>query len=67
VHLRDPMGRNVAWRQRAPTGARPTTTWRQARVRDPHIIAVLDTPPGAYQVVVGLYNEADGSRSLPGQ
>jgi uncharacterized membrane protein len=61
VHLRDRTGRTVAQADHIPSEALvalPTSTWREGEiVPDVSYLRVpADTPPGEYQLLVGLYN-----------
>jgi len=61
VHLRDRTGRTVAQADHIPSEALvalPTSTWREGEiVPDVSYLQVpADTPPGEYQLLVGLYN-----------
>ncbi len=65
VHLVDANGKLVAQRDAEPQrGAYPTSFWDAGEiVADGYEIAIpRDTPPGEYQVRVGLYRAADGMR-----
>jgi hypothetical protein len=58
---------NALWGQRdsEPSGGlRPTTTWQPGEtIQDNYGLPVLaGTPPGSYQIEVGLYRLEDGSR-----
>lgn len=69
VHVVDAQGRLVAQRDTPPQGGRhPTSAWRPGEiVVDPANVPLpAALPPGAYQVVVGLYRPDDGRR-LPVQ
>jgi hypothetical protein len=61
VHLRDHDGRTVAQADHIPSEALvalPTSTWREGEtVPDVSYLQVpADTPPGEYQLLVGMYN-----------
>jgi 4-amino-4-deoxy-L-arabinose transferase-like glycosyltransferase len=61
VHLRDRTGRTVAQADHIPSEALvalPTSTWREGEiVPDVSYLQVpADTPPGEYQLLVGMYN-----------
>lgn len=65
VHLRDSDGRLVAQADGPPLdGWYPTSWWTAGEwVADEHAFALpAETPPGAYQLVVGLYDPATGER-----
>ncbi len=67
VHLLDANGRVVAQRDGEPVAdTRITTTWRAGdRIDDNYGIMVEPgTPPGAYQIEIGMYR-ADTSARLP--
>lgn len=66
VHLLDSTGRLVAQQDNLPVqGLAPTDTWQAgAVIRDPYRLALPpETPPGQYQIVVGLYT-AEGRVSI---
>lgn len=65
VHLRDQRGHIYAQHDSEPQGgSRPTTTWRpQETVADSHGLTLAwGTPPGIYDIVVGLYDLETGQR-----
>jgi hypothetical protein len=65
VHLVDPDGQIVAQGDSPPrVGRYPTTAWgANERVPDSHTLALpADLPPGAYTLVVGLYDPLSGAR-----
>jgi hypothetical protein len=65
VHLVDEAGQLRAQSDAIPrAGAYPTQWWQPGQViEDGHAIALpADLPPGAYQLLVGLYRSADGGR-----
>jgi len=65
VHIVSSAGQTVAQQDNPPArGARPTRTWRPGEIiRDEYEIAVKPgTPPGPYQLRVGLYTPATGQR-----
>jgi hypothetical protein len=69
VHLRDRSGRTVAQADHIPSEALvalPTSTWRAGEiVPDVSYLQVpADTPPGEYQLLVGMYNP-DTMERLP--
>ncbi|MGD2145145.1 MAG: hypothetical protein PVH41_00450 [Anaerolineae bacterium] len=68
VHLYDAAGAIVSQRDRLPgLGARPTTSWERGEiVADRYFVRVDgETPPGAYQLAVGLYDPQSGERLMP--
>jgi hypothetical protein len=65
VQLLSPEGQLVAQRDSQPLdGFRPTSTWRPGReITDRYGLLLPDTlPPGAYQLVVGMYDGESGHR-----
>jgi hypothetical protein len=65
VQLMSPEGQLVAQRDSQPLdGFRPTSTWRpDQEITDHHGVLLPDTlPPGAYQLVVGMYDGETGDR-----
>jgi hypothetical protein len=69
VQLLGTDGRILTQQDRLPAdGARPTTGWIPGEVvRDDYILNIpSDAPPGAYQIIVGMYDGRSGSR-LPRQ
>ncbi|MGC8879996.1 MAG: protein O-mannosyl-transferase family [Anaerolineae bacterium] len=66
VHLIDRDGTIIAQvdKEPGPRGKRPTTSWvRDEIISDPIPLTVpLDTPPGVYRLVMGLYAAGDGAR-----
>jgi len=65
VHLMDSAGRVVAQTDSEPqAGFMPTDQWQPGvLVSDRHGIALPDNlPPGAYQLMTGLYRLSDGAR-----
>ena len=61
VHLRDRTGRSVAQADHIPSEALvalPTSTWREGETvpNVSYLRVPADTPPGEYQLLVGLYN-----------
>jgi len=65
LHLRDEAGQLVAQADGPPLGGWYPTSWWVAGewVIDAHDFALpADTPPGSYQLVVGLYDPATGER-----
>jgi 4-amino-4-deoxy-L-arabinose transferase-like glycosyltransferase len=65
VHLVDEAGQIAAQGDAPPRGGRyPTTTWGAGeRFPDPHTLALpADLPPGAYALLVGLYDPLSGAR-----
>lgn len=68
VHLSDAIGVPIAQHDSEPAGgSRPTTGWQPGEViMDNHGLLVPEgTPPGIYQITVGLYDPADPSVRLP--
>ncbi len=62
IHLIDAAGQKVAQSDRQPGGVYyPTSQWRPSeRLRDEHRLAIpKETPPGLYQLLVGIYSFAD--------
>ena len=44
-------------------GAYPTSAWLPGQtIHDPRFIPLGETPPGQYQLIVGLYETASGRR-----
>lgn len=65
VHLLDARQRVVAQRDAEPGGgARPTTTWQLGEVLADNygVLIPPDTPPGEYDIEVGMYSAATGTR-----
>jgi len=65
VQVMGPDGRPLAQRDQIPAdGARPTTGWIPGEVvRDDYTLTLPpDTPPGAYQIITGLYDGRTGER-----
>jgi hypothetical protein len=65
VQLLGPEGQLVAQRDSQPLdGFRPTSTWRpDQEITDRHGVLLPDTlPPGAYQLVAGMYDGETGQR-----
>ena len=65
IHVIDDQGRLLAQTDSRPQGyASNTNRWIPGQVTYDRFKVPLppDTPPGRYQVRVGLYNEADGQR-----
>ncbi|NLF11924.1 MAG: hypothetical protein GX597_09050, partial [Anaerolineaceae bacterium] len=65
VHLYDPAGKVAAQVDRQPYyGTRPPYTWTTGEViRDPYALKLpADLAPGAYTLVVGMYDELTGAR-----
>lgn len=68
LHLLDAQGNLVAQRDSEPGGGSlPTTAWSPGEtVVDNHgVLLPADLPPGAYDLVVGLYDAADPAARLP--
>lgn len=65
VHVLDATGDIVTQRDAMPgDGALPTTCWRpHTLLADTHTLDVSGLPPGAYTVVVGLYDQQDNGRA----
>ena len=63
VHLVGPDGRTVVQGDQWPGGL-PSTTWAEGQVIiDEYAIQLPDeAPPGSYQIVLGLYSPARGTR-----
>ncbi len=70
VHLRDAAGQTVAQKDGPAGGGQyPTSLWDAGETISDNLTVPLpdNLPPGAYQLVVGLYNLTDGARlALPG-
>ena len=67
VHLLDANGQLVAQHDSLPrAGAYPTTWWQPGQViEDRHpLVLPPELSPGTYQLVVGLYQQANGERLL---
>lgn len=67
VHLRDSAGQTVAQQDARPSwfGPWPTQTWDAGRYPDAHRLEISPrTPPGTYEVVIGMYRLTDGERLL---
>ena len=65
VHLLDPRGFVLAQHDGEPAGdTRPTTTWQPGEViSDTYgLLIPFGTPPGMYQIEVGLYDPDTGQR-----
>lgn len=65
VQLLNSAGQVVAQVDQPPlTGAAPTTTWLPGEVlTDSYTLTIpAETPPGAYRLIVGMYNPATGQR-----
>ena len=65
VQLLDEDGQVVASLEEEPLAGRyPTSAWQAGElVQDRHTLVVpAGTPPGMYQLIVGLYRAADGQR-----
>ena len=65
THLADPTAHPVAQNDAEPQNrAYPTSVWQAGEeVEDPHTIDIpAATPPGQYQLVVGLYDHTTGIR-----
>jgi hypothetical protein len=65
VHVIPPGGQSpVAQHDSQPAnGSLPTTAWVKGEyITDEHLIALTDVPPGAYRILVGLYDPASGVR-----
>jgi hypothetical protein len=65
AQLLSPKGQLVAQRDSQPLdGFRPTSTWRpDEEITDRYGLLLPDTlPPGAYQLVVGMYDNETGQR-----
>ncbi len=64
VHLLDAKNQVVASGDASPgNGEFPTTGWIENEyVADVHALALNDVPPGTYQIEVGLYDAATGTR-----
>jgi 4-amino-4-deoxy-L-arabinose transferase-like glycosyltransferase len=64
THVRDLAGNVLAQKDQPPlSGAYPTGLWDAGEIIADNISVPLEgLPPGEYQVVVGLYNFADGQR-----
>jgi hypothetical protein len=65
VQLLSPEGQLVTQRDSQPLdGFRPTSTWRPGQeITDSYGLLLPDTlPPGAYQLVVGMYDGETGDR-----
>jgi len=65
VQLLNPAGQLMAQRDSQPfDGFRPTSTWRPGQeIADRYGLLLPDTlPPGAYQLVVGMYDGETGQR-----
>jgi hypothetical protein len=68
VHLIDDSGRPLVQRDSEPAGgSRPTTTWQPGEtIIDNHgLLLPPGLAPGAYRLVVGLYDPADPMQRLP--
>jgi hypothetical protein len=68
LHLVDEQGAIVAQRDSEPGGGLAlTTTWEPgALITDNHgVLLPADTPPGDYQLLLGLYDVNDPDRRLP--
>ena len=67
LQLLDARNQIIAQRDAEPAGeSRPTDGWRVGeRIHDAHgLLIPLGTPPGNYDLIVGLYNPQDGQRLL---
>ena len=65
VHLRDEAGDVIAQHDGQPrNGSYPTSVWSKGElVPDGHVVAIpAGVAPGAYAIVVGLYNPTDNFR-----
>lgn len=65
VHVLDAKSQVVGQRDEPPlAGTRPTTGWVQGEyLADPHDVPIdPKTPPGVYQVEVGMYDPTNGAR-----
>jgi hypothetical protein len=65
VHLADHESRRIAQHDSEPqNGAIPTSNWQPEQVvSDLHPLTIArDAPPGAYRLLVGLYEEKSGQR-----
>jgi hypothetical protein len=65
THVIDGEGNIWAQRDSDPVGgARPTSTWKPGDSIDDNygLLVVPGTPPGQYQVELGMYSAADGKR-----
>jgi len=62
VHLRDANGNLVGQSDKADPGDSPTSHWTTAQyLADDHSLVIApDTPPGSYQLFVGLWEESTG-------
>jgi hypothetical protein len=71
VHVRNEAGETVAQRDQPPlNGAYPSSLWDPGEIIADNITLTLpsDLPPGAYRLVVGLYDFETGVRlAVPGQ
>ncbi|HSN75784.1 MAG TPA: hypothetical protein VL334_11975, partial [Anaerolineae bacterium] len=70
VQLLDQDGQVVASLEAEPLSGRyPTTQWQAGElVRDRHALPVPDSvTPGEYELIVGLYQAADGQRLMAGE
>lgn len=68
VHLQEIGGRPVAQRDQEPVaGVAPTDSWHAGdMITDNYGVPVpLDLKPGAYRLVVGMYDIADPTRRVP--
>ncbi|MEW5956496.1 MAG: hypothetical protein AB1801_02145, partial [Chloroflexota bacterium] len=64
VHLRNPAGKIVAQQDGPPAaGAYPTGLWAVGEIVEDQIaIPLADVEPGTYELVVGMYDLASGTR-----
>jgi uncharacterized membrane protein len=67
VHLLDESGNKVAqldWQPHDAWGPRPMTSWRIGQtILDEQILPVpVDLPPGAYELILGVYDWQNGER-----
>jgi uncharacterized membrane protein len=67
VHLLDGSGNRVAqldWQPRDAWGPRPMTTWRTGQtILDEQVLPLpVDLPPGAYDLILGVYDWQSGER-----
>jgi hypothetical protein len=67
THLETLDGRVIAQIDSQPQGGgMPTASWAAGQsIVDPYPLVIPpDTPPGAYRIVVGMYNPLDGAHLI---